>query len=293
MKLLLWRLALLVMIGGGAVAPAEARELRQGGKLLLTGGVSTVEGSAGGGLATWSLIAGNETDAGIGGTAHATIVALPDFDLKSIGAAVGFRNRVELSYAHQVFDTRQAGAALGLGRNFKFAQDVFGAKVRLVGDAVYDQDKLLPQISVGVQYRRADKAAVIAAVGGKHAKGTDFYVSATKLVLSKSLVVGATVRFTKANQFGLLGFGGDKSDKYHAQFEGSAGVLLSRRLLVGAEIRTKPDNLRFAREQKAYDAFAAWQFDRHLTVTLAYTDLGDIATIRRQRGGFLSLQAGF
>lgn len=284
---------LLVMIGMALVTPASASGLRPGGKLLLTGGVSTVEGSAGGGLATWSLIAGNETDAGIGGTAHATIVALPDFDLKSVGGAIGIRNRVELSYAHQVFDTRGAGATLGLGRNFKFAQDVFGVKVRVIGDAVYDQDKLLPQISIGVQYRRADKAAVIAAVGGKHAQGTDFYLSATKVVLSKSLVLGATVRLTKANQFGLLGFGGDKSDTYHAQFEGSAGVLVSRRLLIGAEIRTKPDNLGFAREQKAYDAFAAWQFHRHLTVTAAYTDLGDIATVKRQRGAFLSLQASF
>lgn len=284
---------LFVMIGMAASTPAAAEPLRQGGKLLLTGGVSTIEGSAGGGLATWSLIAGNETDAGIGGTAHATLVALPDFDVKSIGGAVGIRNRVELSYAHQVFDTRQAGAALGLGRNFTFAQDVFGAKLRVVGDAVYDQDKLLPQISVGLQYRRAHKAAVIAAVGGRHARGTDFYVSATKVVLSKSLVLGTTLRFTKANQFGLLGFGGDKSDKYHAEFEGSAGVLLSRRLLVGAELRTKPDNLGFAREQKAYDAFAAWQFHRHLTVTAAYADLGDIATITKQRGAFVSLQASF
>ena len=284
---------LLGMIGLSLAAPAAARELRQGGKLLLTGGVSTVEGSAGGGLATWSLIAGNETDAGIGGTAHATLVALPDFDLKSIGGAIGIHNRVELSFAHQIFDTRSAGTALGLGRNFKFAQEVFGVKLRVIGDAVYDQDRLLPQISVGVQYRRADKAAIIAAVGGKHAQGTDFYVSATKVVLARSLVLGATVRFTKANQFGLLGFGGDKSDAYHAAFEGSAGVLLSRRFLIGGEIRTKPDNLGFAREQKAYDAFAAWQFQRHLTATAAYTDLGDIATIKRQRGAFLSLQASF
>lgn len=292
MKRIFCRLLLIVM-GLAIVPPAMAHEWRGGGKLLLTSGVSTVEGSAGGGLATWSLIAGDETDAGIGGTAHATLVALPDFDLKSIGGAIGIRNRVELSYAHQVFDTRSAGAALGLGRNFKFGQDVFGVKVRLTGDAVYDQDKLMPQIAIGIQYRRAAKAAVIAAVGGKHAQGTDFYVSATKVVLSKSLVLGATVRLTKANQFGLLGFGGDKSDAYHAEFEGSAGLLVSRRVLIGAELRTKPDNLGFAREQKAYDAFAAWQFQRHLTVTAAYTDLGDIATVKRQRGAFLSLKASF
>ncbi|WP_170208001.1 DUF3034 family protein [Sphingomonas glacialis] len=273
--------------------PAQARELRQGGKLLLTGGVSTVEGAAGGGLATWALIAGNETDAGIGGSAHATLVALPDFDLKSIGGAIGFHNRIELSYAHQRFDTRQAGAALGLGRNFTFGQDVFGAKLRVIGDAVYDQDRILPQIAIGVQYHRAEKAPVIAAVGGRHAQGTDFLVSATKVVLARSLVLDATLRFTKANQFGLLGFGGDKSNAYHAAFEGSAGLLVSPRLLLGAEIRTKPDNLGFAREQKAVDAFAAWQFQRHLAVTAAYVDLGSIATVKRQRGAFLSLQASF
>ena len=274
-------------------SPAFAGELRQGGKLMLTNGVSTVEGSAGGGLATWALIAGNETDAGIGGSAHATIVALPDFDLKSVGGAIGLHNRVEFSYAHQSFDTRQAGATLGLGRNFTFGQDVFGAKLRVIGDAVYDQDRVLPQISIGVQYHRAAKSAIIAAVGGKHAQGTDFLLSASKVVLARSLVLGATVRFTKANQFGLLGFGGDRSDAYHAVFEGSAGLLVSRRLLLGAEIRTKPDNLGFARERKAVDAFAAWQFERHLTVTAAYADLGSIATFKRQRGAFLSLQASF
>ncbi|MEG3176553.1 DUF3034 family protein [Sphingomonas sp. RB3P16] len=285
--------ALAAIAGMMIAAPACAGELRQGGKLPLTGGVSTVEGSSGGGLATWSLIAGDETDAGIGGTAHATIVALPDFDLKSVGVAIGLRNRVELSYAHQMFDTRQAGATLGIGRNFTFGQDVFGVKVRVVGDAVYDQDTLLPQISVGVQYKRAEKAAIIAAVGGKHAAGTDMVVSATKLVLSKSLLLGGTVRFTKANQFGLLGFGGDQSDAYHAEFEGSAGVLVSPRILLGAEVRTKPDNLGFAREQAVYDMFAAWQVQRHVALMAAYTDLGDIATIKRQRGAFLSIQGNF
>lgn len=272
-------------------SPASAEDMRQGGKLLLTGGVSSVEGSAGGGLATWSLIAGNETDAGIGGSTHATIVALPDFDLKSVGVAVGFRNRIELSYAHQAFDTRAAGAALGLGRNFTFKQDVFAAKLRVLGDAVYDQDRLMPQISLAVQHKRADKAAVIAAVGGRSANGTDFLVSATKVVLSKSMVLDATVRFTKANQFGLLGFGGDRHRRYGPQFEGSAGMLVTRRMLVGAEYRTKPDNLGFAREDDSYDLFAAWQLQRHLAVTAAYVDLGSIATVKRQRGAFVSLQA--
>ncbi|WCM28941.1 DUF3034 family protein [Sphingomonas sp. QA11] len=287
------RFACAVLMAALSVQPASADELRNGGKLLLTGGVSSVEGAAGGGLASWAVIAGDETDAGVGGSVHATYVALPDFDLTSYGGAIGFRNRIELSYAHQSFDTRGAGAALGLGRGFTFAQDIFGAKVRLVGDAVYDQDRLLPQISVGMQYKRADKGPIIAAVGGKQSRGTDFYIAATKVILSKSMVVNGTVRFTKANQFGLLGFGGDKKDAYRPQFEGSAGLLLSRRLLVGAEYRTKPDNLGFAKENSTYDVFAAWAIARHVRLTAAYVDLGDIATVKRQRGAFLSIQGNF
>lgn len=270
-----------------------AGEARSGGKLLLTGGVSTIEGSAGAGLATWALIAGDETEDGVGGKVHATAVVLPDFDLRTYGAAIGIHNRVELSYARQDFDTGKTGALLGLGRGFTFGQDIFGLKVRLVGDAVYDQDRALPQISVGVQYKRARQDAIVRAVGGQHTAGVDYVVSASKVVLAHSAVLGGSVRFTKANQFGLLGFGGDKNDKYRAQFEGSAGFLLSRKILVGGEYRTKPDNLGFAQEDDAYDAFIAFAPVRHLTLTAAYVDVGHVATFKRQRGGFFSAQASF
>lgn len=284
---------MLVLVLLSAATPAWGREARSGGKLLLTGGVSTVEGSAGAGLATWSLIAGDETEDGIGGKAHATAVMLPDFDLRTYGAAIGIRNRVEVSYARQDFDTGKTGALLGLGRGFTFGQDIVGLKVRLVGDAVYDQDRALPQVSVGVQYKRARQDAVVRAVGGRHTAGVDYVVSATKVVLAHSAVLGASVRLTKANQFGLLGFGGDKRDKYRPQFEGSAGILLARNVLFGAEYRTKPDNLGFAKENNAHDAFIAWAPIRHLTVTAAYVDVGHIATFRRQRGAFFSAQASF
>ncbi len=273
-----------------AMSPAQARS---GGKLLLTGGVSTVEGSAGGGLATWSMIAGNETRNGVGGKAHATVVALSDFDLRTYGAAVGIHDRVEISYARQDFDTGKTGAKLGLGRGFTFGQDIVGVKVRLTGDAVYDQDKAMPQLSVGIQYKRSRKDAIVRAVGGRHTAGVDFLVSASKVFLAQSVVVGGTVRLTKANQFGLLGFGGDRSDGYRPQLEGSAGLLLARNVLAGVEYRTKPDNLGFAKEDDAYDAFVAWAPYRNFTLTAAYANVGDVATFRHQRGAFLSAQIGF
>lgn len=273
--------------------PALANQRRGGGKLLLTNGVSSVEGAAGGGLATWAVIAGNETEDGIGGTAHATYVALPDFDLSSAGAAIGVSDRIELSYAYQRFDTRAAGAALGLGRGFTFGQHIIGAKVKLVGDAVWAQDTLLPQIAAGVQYKIAERGAVVKAVGAAETKSADFYVAATKLWLAQGIVADATVRFTKANQLGLLGFGGPRQSDRTAQFEGSLAKMLTRKLVVGAEYRTKPDNLGFAEEDDSYDLFAAWAVHRNVSLTAAYVDLGDIATVRKQRGLLLSVQGGF
>ena len=130
-------------------------------------------------------------------------------------------------------------------------------------------------------------------MGGKHDSGTDFYIAATKVILDQSLVLNGTVRLTKANQTGLLGFGGDRSDSYSPQFEGSIGYLLSRRLVVGGEIRTKPDNLGFAHESDWYDVFGAYAFNKTLSATLAYVRAGDIATFKNQNAVYISLQAGF
>lgn len=277
----------------GFAGPATADDLMTGGKLLLTGGVSTVEGSGGGGIATWATTTGYGAAGEVGGNVHVTGVALPDFELRSWGAAVGLNDRVELSYARQTFDTRDAGAALGLGKGYTFNQDIWGVKVVLLGDAVYDQDRLLPQIAVGAQYKRNDRGAIIAAVGGEDDTGTDYYVAATKLLLDRSLLLNGTVRMTRANQTGLLGFGGPNGGDYSAQLEGSVAWLATRRLAIGAEYRSKPSNLAFAREDDWVDLFAAWAVNKNLSVTAAWVDLGDIATFRDQRGFYVSLQAGF
>lgn len=274
-------------------AVAEAGDLRASGKLLLTGGVSALEGSAGGGLATWAVIGGYETRDGIGADVHATEVRVSDFELRSVGAKVGLFDRIELSYARQRFDTLDAGATLGLGEGYAIDQDVVGAKARLWGNLVYDQDTWVPQVSAGLQYKHNDREGLVRALGGASGDGVDYYVAASKLFLAQSLLLNATVRATRANQYGLLGFGGDRDRGYSAQFEGSAAYLLSRRFVVGAEVRTKPDNLKFAHEGDAYDLFAAYAFSKAVSLTVAYVDLGAIATFDHQRGVYASLQAGF
>jgi len=264
-----------------------------GGKLLLTGGVSQLEGSAGGGLTPWAVIGGYGTRDQIGANAFYTRVNVGDYHLDDVGVLVGFYDRVELSYAQQRFDTEQVGAALGLGEGFTFKQDVIGLKVRVFGEAVLDSDSAMPQISVGLQYKKNNQGAVLDYIGAKSDSGTDFYVSATKLFLAQGLLLNGTVRLTKANQIGILGFGGDKNDSYKPQFEFSAAYLLSRKLAIGAEYRTKPDNLGIAREDDWFDVFVAYAPTRNVSVTVAYADLGNIVIKDNQRGVYASLQVGF
>lgn len=296
-------LALALLIGLAAAGAARAQDsvpdvvppssLADSGRLLLTQGVSNVEGAAGGGLASWAVVSGYGTRDSIGGNVHFTNVSLPAFQFRTYGASAGLFDRVELSYARQDFDTGSTGVKLGLGQGFTFHQDVLGAKVKLFGDAVYDQDSWMPQVAVGVQYKHNDRGPVIHFVGGKDDTGVDYYLAATKVLLNSNLVLNATVRGTKANQIGLLGFGGDKNNNYQAEFEGSVGYLLTRKLVVGAEYRTMPDNLGFAKQDNWLDVFAAYTLNKNLSLTVAYADLGSIATFRNQRGVYLSLQAGF
>ncbi|MBB4631655.1 DUF3034 family protein [Sphingosinicella soli] len=285
-------LSTALLFASALAGPAAAEGVFDGGKLLLTNGVSTIEGTSGGGLATWATIGGRGTDAGIGLSAHATVVELPDYGFQSHGVSVGLFNRVELSYARQNFDTRDVGTALGLGKGFTFNQDIFAAKLRLAGDVVYG-DPLMPQIAVGIEHKRSADTAVVRAVGAAEGSGTDFTLSATKLFLSHSLLVNTTVRLTKANQNGLLGFGSAAHDDHSLQFEGSVAYQLSRRAVIGAEYRTKPSNLAIAREDDWWDVFAAYAITNNIMITAAYVDLGSIATFDRQRGGFLSAQLAF
>lgn len=276
--------------GGSVVDQGVA--MFDNGKLLATGGVSSLEGAGGGGLSTWALITGYGTRDGVGVDGHATYISLPAYSLWTEGAAVGLFDRVELSYTHLTFNTENVGAALGLGKNFEFDQDVYGAKVKLIGDAVYDQDSMLPQIAVGAQYKTTDHGNILHAVGAKSDNGTDYYIAATKLFLAQSLLVDVTLRETKANQFGILGFGGDKHADYSTQVEGSAAYLFSRQFAVGAEYRTKPDNLGIAKEDDAWDVFAAYFFNKHISLTAAWLDLGNIVIKDHQNGAYLSLQIG-
>lgn len=275
----------LAALLGSAAQPC----LAEGGRLLATSGATQVEGAAGGGLVPWALLNSYATDDEFGASAFATQVELPDFSLASWGLGLNLHNRVELSLAKQRLDLGTLGEALDL-RDPYLTQTTFGLKLRLAGDAVYSS---WPQIALGAQFKSHEDFGIPAAVGARDASGTDFTLSATKVFLAAAggyhLLLNATLRSTEANQFGLLGFGGDQGGR-HIVSEYSAAVLLDRSWAVGVEYRQKPDNLGFAREDDAADAFVAWFPNKHLAVVAAWVDLGSVAGYDDQRGAYLSLQ---
>ena len=67
---------------------------------------------------------------------------------------------------------------------------------------------------------------------------------------------------------------------------------MNRKFAVGGEFRTKPSNLSIAKEGAAYDLFVAWFLDKHLSLTAAYANLGNIVIHDHQDGVYISLQAG-
>ncbi|MBP7668100.1 MAG: DUF3034 family protein [Burkholderiaceae bacterium] len=275
------------------------------GKLLLTGGVSSIDGAAGGGLTPWALIGSYASAGEIGGTAFVTGARTQDYGLVTLGVAIGIHDRVELTIARQDLDAGNNLAPLGLtGLHLK--QDIVGLKLRLAGDAVLDSDSMMPQLAVGLQHKRTDAGALgptlFGPLGARDA-GTDLYLSATKLFLAQGVLVNGTLRATQANQNGLLGFGGARSRGYRLQPEISLVKLLNRKLAIGAEYRAKPDHLNQSvlgagalNEDDWFDLFVAWAPTRSFSLTAAYVDLGRIAPAvqpRRQTGGYLSAQLAF
>ena len=261
----------------------------EGGRLLGTGGATQVEGAAGGGLVPWAVLAGYGTREQNGGTAFYTRVDTGDYALDAAGVAWTFANRLELSLAHQRLDLGPLQQQLSLPMAM-LQQDVFGAKLRLGGDVVFTA---WPQLSLGVQHKRLRDDALPMAVGARDGAGTDVYLSASKLFLNggggNQILVNATFRYTGANQLGLLGHGGDRGRR-SLVWEGSAAWLPDPSWAVGLEYRQKPDQLAFAVEDDAMDAFVAWFPNKHATVVAAWVDLGSIAGRDGQRGGYLSLQ---
>ncbi|QYJ84670.1 DUF3034 family protein [Shewanella mesophila] len=268
-------LILLTLLSGGALANTS--------KVIATGGASTIEGAAGGGIVPWAVINGYASSGEWSATAMVTSVSVEDFSLRVVGASLSIDNLFEFSIAKQTFDLDSLGGQLG--------QDIVGVKYKLAGELLYSA---VPQLTLGLQYKRVDDFTIPQAVGAQDDSGLDAYLAASKLffdtIAGRNLLLNATVRATKANQTGLLGFGNTKDDSYQWVFEGSAALLLTDNLAIGYEYRQKPDPLSFATEDDWQDIFLAWFVNKHLSVVTAYTNLGSIAGYENQQGWYISIE---
>ncbi|HKY90354.1 MAG TPA: DUF3034 family protein [Nevskiaceae bacterium] len=324
--------ATALLTSGGA----HASGLLNDGKVFLTGGVVTVDGAGGGGITPWATITGYETRDGINGGLHYTFVYLPDYSLNSYGAAVGFYDRFELSYTHSTLPTGSTFDTVGLLAdtlgietgiepfNTTIGLNVYGAKLRLIGDAVYTSDSLIPQIAVGGFYKKNDSKELLRTLQADKSKDWEAYICATKVYLAYSTLLNVTARYTSANQTGLTGFGGPDGNDKEVRWEGSVAFLLTKNTAIGGEFQQHGDNLdgvgvdlngldtggllgtvvdavgldRLNQtltqyEDDWYDLFFAYAPNKNLSFTMAYAMLGNITLTPDQHGFYFSLHATF
>jgi hypothetical protein len=251
------------------------------GKLLGTSGLFQVEGSGGGGIVPWATLSGYDTQDQLSVSGFVTQVDLDDYRLNSLGVSLGIKDRIELSASQQIFDLKSLGGEI--------RQNILGIKARLYGDVIYST---LPQMAVGIQYKHLEDGDIAEALGADdNQSDVDVYFAATKvhlgLIGGYNTVWNTTIRATRGNEMGLLGYGGIEDDDYELLFEGSVGLLLSRQVAIGFEYRQKPDKLGL-KEDDWRDVFVAYMPSKAFHITAAYADLGSIAGSEDQSGLYIS-----
>ena len=279
--------------------------------LCITGtqaAVTEVEGQAGGGIVPWALLSDGKP------TVSTTWVDTGDYTLSSIAVQGSIANRVELSLAQITFDTGRhpkhdgyTGTTLDPQGEWllgKVDLNVFGIKVK-----VLDMTDTMPTVAVGLQYKKTNVTDTFLNAMDADDSGIDFYVAATKVMpipalKGKKLLLNGTLRATKANQIGILGFGSKWEDDYSATLEASAGIFLNKQTVFGIEYRMKPDNIDPLREDDWGDIFFAYFPTPNMAVVAAAAVFGDIAGTEHvsaggnnfgldQRGLYLQVQANF
>ncbi|HEY1077103.1 MAG TPA: DUF3034 family protein [Fontimonas sp.] len=335
-----WCASLLVAAAALSSEAAWA-DLYNDGKVFLTGGVFTVDGAGGGGAVPWATITGYETRDGINGGVGFTYANLPALQLTVIGASVGFYDRFELSYAqHDLslnlsnLDTvalaaEAAGLELGTNPwNSTLKMDVYGAKLRLFGDAVYTADSWIPQVAIGGLYKENNSEDLVATLGAADNKDWEAYVAATKVLFRWSTLINVTARYTSANEIGLTGFGvcdgGNCENEKEVRWEASVAHLLAKNTAIGFEYQQHGDNLdgksvniggldlsgltdllggvgvsglagalTQKKEGDWKDIFFAYAPNKNLSFVLAYLMLGNISVAPDQNGFYMSMHATF
>jgi len=254
-----------------------------GSKVIGSGGATSIDGMAGGGIVPWAVINGYASSDQWSLTSALSLVNVDDYQLHSQGLSLSYDNRWELSYGQQQFSIDQTDVQL--------RQQIFAAKYKLAGDVLYD---VMPQVSIGAIHKKQRDFALPAAIGVTDSADQEFYLAASKIyldaVFGRNLLLNYTLRASRAQQTGLLGFGSTSDRSYQWCHEWSAVLLLTHQLAIGAEYKQKPDTLDFAAEDDWRDVFVGWFVNKHLSLVAGYVDLGSIAGKPQQDGYYLALE---
>lgn len=338
-------LGIATLLTMGLYSSHAAAGFYNDGKVLLTGGVISIDGAGGGGITPWATISGYGTRDGINGGLHYTFAYLPNYSLNSYGLTVGFYDRFELSYTRSTLPTGSTFDTVGLVAsllpltgntgidpfNTTIEMDVFGAKLRLFGDAVYTSDSIIPQVAIGAFYKDNKNDKLLKTLQAADRKDWEAYISATKVYFPYSTLVNITGRYTRANQTGLTGFGGPYDDDRELRLEASIAVLVAKNTVFGIEyaqhgkaldgvgvnlnglnvgnlLEALPtdllENLGLVntaqleetltqREDDWYDLFFAYAPNKRISFTIAYAMLGDITLTPDQHGFYFSTHLTF
>lgn len=342
-----WRgLRGVALLLAGLASGAAHADWYNNGKVLLTGGVFTVDGAGGGGAVPWATISGYETRDGINASAGFTYVNVPALQDSVFGVNIGFYDRLELSYASHKLSLNLSNLdtvalllnTLGIGGgtdpwNSTLQMDVFGAKLRLFGDAVYTSDSWIPQVSIGGLYKKNHSEALVHTLGADKTKDWEAYIAATKIFFPISTLVNVAARYTAANEIGLTGFGscdsgllvqGDCDSKKEVRWEVSIAHLVAKNTAIGAEWQQHGSNLdgkslkvagldltsitdilgsiglgglsntlQQKKEGDWYDIFMAYAPNKNISFVVAYLMLGNISVSQDNNGFYFSTHLTF
>ncbi len=224
---------------------------------------------------------------GLGGRAFITHARLRDFQFTSVGAGLVVNDRWELTASQP---------NLGVGSSDDVRQNVFGARVRLLGSA---RRPLAPAASLGVSYRRQSNFGLEDSLGAAEPRRRDDWDALAtvgagyRLGDKRAVRLHASARWTRANAGGLFGFGGADGDSRAVQLEGGIHAALTRAVHLAGEYRQQPDYLADDPGDPWWAAYVSYAVTPEVQLGAGWMDLGRMAGAPRQDGPFLTLRGGF
>lgn len=256
-----------------------------------------IEGYSGGAITPLAYMC-NYCNCGCGGkhltcpTVSYSYMNISTKHLHTFAITQTFYNRIEIGYAlghlwlGSVYDDIKK-AGLNPVRKDVYLHH-FNFRAKLIEENSCDLP--LPALTAGVHFkyneglddinRRVGNA--FNSIGYDKPYGTDFTLTATKmfpeLLCGRPLILTAGLRFSKAAQLGLLGFG----HSYRATFEGSVVALPTDWLVLGYEFRQKKSP--YSEMNGLVGSEDAWQaisasviVNKHLTISALGGLCGNIA----------------